>query len=138
VSLSFASCSNCKACASSHPAYCHKFSAVNYGGAAAYQQAGGEDLAGYFFGQSSFASYSNVLQKSVVNISKWVDDEPDMYNYAALGCSFQSGSATVTKLTGLCREDSVVIMGLGAVGLSAIMVSFFYPVLSYLSNPSSP
>lgn len=103
---------------------------MNYGAAVAYQRAGGEDLAGYFFGQSSFASFSNVIQSSVVNISKWVDNEHDMYNYAALGCSFQSGSATATKLTGLGREDSVVIMGLGAVGLSAIMVSFF--VLEFL------
>ena len=125
VSLSFASCTKCKACISSHPAYCHKFSTVNYGAAAAYQRASGEDLSGYFFGQSSFANYSNVLQESVVNISKWVDTEQDMYNYAALGCRFQSGSATVTKLASVGTEDSVVVMGLGAVGLSAIMVSFF-------------
>lgn len=127
VSLSFASCADCKACAASHPAYCHNFPLVNYGAAPAYKRTNAEDLAGYFFGQSSFASYSNVLQSSVVNISKWVENERDMYNYAPLGCSFQSGSATVTKLAGLGKDDSVVIMGMGAVGLSALMVSYFPP-----------
>jgi Zn-dependent alcohol dehydrogenase len=135
VSLSFASCAKCKACISSHPAYCHNFSAVNYGAAVAYQRTSGEDLSGYFFGQSSFANYSNVLEESVVNISKWVDAEQDMYNYAALGCSFQSGSATVTKLTSVGAEDSVVIMGLGAVGMSAIMVSLFFQLKIHIRIP---
>jgi Zn-dependent alcohol dehydrogenase len=125
VSLSFSSCGDCEACATSHPAYCHNFSAVNYGAAIAYERPGADDLAGYFFGQSSFASFSNVHQRSVVNISKWVSNERDMYTYAALGCSFQSGSATVTKLAGIGKGDSIVIMGMGAVGLSAVMVSYF-------------
>ncbi|QKX60795.1 uncharacterized protein TRUGW13939_07941 [Talaromyces rugulosus] len=84
---------------------------------------GGQDLPGYFFGQSSFANHSNVPESSVVNISHLITEERDMHAYAAMGCSFQAGSATITKLAGARKEDSVVIMGVGAVGLSAIMAA---------------
>lgn len=123
VSLSFSSCKECSSCTNRHPAYCNNFSAVNYGAAVAYQGLDGQDIAGYFFGQSSFASYSNVPETCVVNISQWVTNEHDLHVYAALGCSLQSGSATVSKLVNAGRDDSVVVMGVGAVGLSAIMVS---------------
>jgi Zn-dependent alcohol dehydrogenase len=124
VSLSFASCRKCQPCSNSHPGYCTNFAVVNYGATIAYQMSGGQDLPGYFFGQSSFANHSNVPESSVVNISHLITDERDMHAYAAMGCSFQAGSATITKLAGARKEDSVVIMGVGAVGLSAIMVSY--------------
>jgi aryl-alcohol dehydrogenase len=122
VSLSFASCGKCQPCSNSHPAYCANFAVTNYGATIAYQISGGQGVSGYFFGQSSFANHSNVVESSVVNISHLITDERDMHAYAAMGCSFQAGSATITKLAGAREEDSVVIMGVGAVGLSAIMV----------------
>jgi Zn-dependent alcohol dehydrogenase len=111
--------------------YCNNFSSVNYGNDAAYQHDGGKNLVGYFFGQSSFASFTNVSEKSVVNVSEWVKNEKDMAIFAALGCSFQSGSATVTKLAGAGPKDTVVVMGLGGVGQAAIMVRFS-------SSPNTP
>ena len=126
VSLSFAHCGSCGPCTASHLPYCNTFSTVNYGSEAAFQHRDGKDLTGYFFGQSSFASYSNVSEKSIVNVSEWVKDEKDMATFAALGCSFQSGSSTVTKLAAAGPKDSVVIMGLGGVGQSSIMVGFLF------------
>jgi Zn-dependent alcohol dehydrogenase len=134
VSLSFASCADCKACIDSHPAYCYNFATANFGGEIAYRRTGGEGLPGYFFGQSSFASFSNVVESSVVNISKLVNNVHDMYNHAALGCSLQSGSSTVVRLIDLGKEDSVVVMGLGAVGLSAIMVCYALIYLHSFKN----
>lgn len=127
MSLSFASCGKCQPCSNSHPAYCANFAVTNYGATIAYQISGGQGVSGYFFGQSSFANHSNVVESSVVNISHLITDERDMHAYAAMGCSFQAGSATITKLAGAREEDSVVIMGVGAVGLSAIMVGHRKP-----------
>ena len=124
VSLSFTHCGSCGPCSASHLPYCNSFSTVNYGNEAAFRHDGGKDLGGNFFGQSSFASFSNVSEKSVVNVSEWVKDENEMATFAALGCSFQSGSATVTKLAAAGPKDSVVVMGLGGVGQAAIMVRF--------------
>lgn len=126
VSLSFGSCKKCTSCANNHPAYCNNFVPVNYGAGPAYKQQDGSSLAGYFFGQSSFSNLSNVPESSIVNISSLVTDEGDMAILAALGCSFQSGASTVTKLVGAGPKDSVVVIGLGAVGLAAVMVSNAY------------
>lgn len=98
---------------------------VNYGGdQALFKTASGSQSSGAFFGQSSFASYSIVKESSVVNVSKIVKDEEELKLLAPLGCGIQSGAATITELVGATKNDSVVILGLGGVGQSAIMVIF--------------
>ena len=81
------------------------------------------DIGGAFFGQSSFGSVSIVKECSVVNakdIVKGKDDE-DLKLFAPLGCGIQTGSGTVVNAAKAGPNDVVVVMGLGGVGLSAIM-----------------
>lgn len=123
VLLSFQSCSTCKDCLDKHPSFCQVFAPANYGGDQdVFQIAGGVKSAGGFFGQSSFASHTIVKESSVVNVSTIVKSEEELRLFAPLGCGFQSGMGTVDNLAGGTEKDSIVIIGLGGVGLTAIMV----------------
>jgi Zn-dependent alcohol dehydrogenase len=81
------------------------------------------DVAGQFFGQSSFANLSAVKEASIVNVKGLIKDEEELKLFAPMGCGFQTGAGTVINLAKATSEDSVVVLGLGGVGLAAIMVS---------------
>jgi Zn-dependent alcohol dehydrogenase len=83
----------------------------------------GEKSAGVFFGQSSFSNLSIVKKSSLVNVSNIVKSEEELKLFAPLGCGIQTGAGTVDNLAGAGPKDTVVILGLGGVGLAAIMVS---------------
>jgi Zn-dependent alcohol dehydrogenase len=126
VLLSFQFCSSCKDCTDGHPSYCQQFSGVNYGGEQeVFRTADGSNAAGGFFGQSSFSSHAIVNEASVTTVSSLVKDEEELKLFAPFGCGFQTGVGTVEQLTGATEKDSIVVMGLGGVGLTAIMVSTF-------------
>jgi Zn-dependent alcohol dehydrogenase len=136
VLLSFQSCSVCKDCVEKHPSFCEQFGASNYGGDQdVFQVTDGPKASGAFFGQSSFASHTIVKDSSVVNVSSIVKNEDELKLFSPLGCGIQTGMGTVTQLTGCTNKDSVVIMGLGGVGLAAIMVRSV-PLLVHLNNIS--
>lgn len=83
----------------------------------------GTKAMGKFFGQSSFANLTIAQESSVVNVSRLVKDEEELKLFAPLGCGVQTGMGTVDVLAGASEKDSVVIMGIGGVGLAAIMVT---------------
>lgn len=133
VLLSFQSCASCKDCKDGHPSYCQSFSAANYGGEQElFQIADGGKASGFFFGQSSFSSYAIVKESSVVKVTDLVDNEEQLKLFAPLGCGFQTGIGTVDILTAAGKTDAIVILGLGGVGLSAIMVWLFCTPISAL------
>lgn len=124
VLLSFASCLSCRDCLDGHPSYCKKFVSLNYGGeTGAFRDKDGTEIAGSFFGQSSFSSHTVVKESSVVNVSELVRSDDELKLFAPLGCGFQTGVGTVTELTAANKTDTIAILGLGGVGLTAIMVS---------------
>lgn len=118
VLLSFASCASCKDCEAGHPSYCQQFGPVNYGG----EQKLFSEASGQFFGQSSFVSLSVVNASSVVSAKGLVSDE-ELKMYSPMGCGFQTGVGTIDVLAEAKAEDTVVILGLGGVGLSGIMAA---------------
>ena len=123
VLLSFAFCQACRECETGHPAYCKSFAVANYaGGYKYYKSKDDEDVQGAFLGQSSFSSLAITAESSVVNISSIVKDEAELKLFAPLGCGFQTGAGTVIKRCQATPEDVVVVMGLGGVGMAAIMV----------------
>jgi len=127
VLLSFAFCENCPICKAGHHSNCVSFNDLNFGPGKVFQLAsksGGEpEIDGTFFGQSSFANYSIVKQCSVVNASGLVHDKKDLQLFAPLGCGIQTGSGTVVNVAKAGPSDAICIMGLGGVGLSAIMAA---------------
>ena len=125
VLLSFSFCNECTQCKQGHPAYCLNFHASNMvGDATCFKVADGSgEAVGQFFGQSSFANLSVVKGTSILNVKEIIKDEEELKLFAPLGCGVQTGAGTVVRLSNATKEDTLVIMGLGGVGLSAIMVS---------------
>lgn len=50
-----------------------------------------------------------------------VKDKKDLQLFAPLGCGIQTGSGTVINAAQATEKDVILIMGLGGVGLSAVM-----------------
>lgn len=123
VLLSFYSCSSCSQCQSSHPAYCDAFAKENYVGHQRLNTVlpNGEQLWSGFFGQSSFAQHSIVRKASLVNARELLHED-ELKLFAALGCGFQTGMGAIQNTTAAMPADIVMVIGLGAVGMGALMV----------------
>jgi Zn-dependent alcohol dehydrogenase len=79
-------------------------------------------IGGRFFGQSSFAKHTIVSDKSVVNAKDFGLSRDDLKLLAPLGCGFQTGSGTVINVANAGPEDAIAIVGIGGVGMAAVMV----------------
>jgi aryl-alcohol dehydrogenase len=71
----------------------------------------------HFFGQSSFATYANVVETSVVKIDLSVPLEV----VAPLGCDLQTGAGAVLKDVQRRPGSSLAVFGVGAVGSAALI-----------------
>nr|WP_281371333.1 NAD(P)-dependent alcohol dehydrogenase [Leifsonia naganoensis] len=124
VVLSFASCGECGQCLKGTPAYCVNFLALNmsgrdmFGGTSATDGAG-TPLQNRWFGQSSFAEYCIVNERSAVV----VDPDLPIELMGPLGCGIQTGAGAVLNEMDLQPGQSIAVFGAGAVGLSAVMAA---------------
>jgi len=76
-------------------------------------------VSSHFFGQSSFATYANVVETSVVKVDKDVPLE----TVAPLGCGLQTGAGAVLNELRPEPATSLVVFGVGAVGCAALMAA---------------
>ncbi|KAL3420022.1 alcohol dehydrogenase (AreB protein) [Phlyctema vagabunda] len=81
----------------------------------------GRSVGAHFFGQSSFAKLSVVHDQCVVKYP--YDDVENIGLYAGAGCGFQTGAGAILNLLKPKPHQSLVIAGLGAVGLTALMAA---------------
>ena len=65
---------------------------------------------------------AKVKEVSVVKVTDLVENDEQLKVLAPFGCGIQTGSGTITELGNAQPADTVAILGLGAVGLAAIMV----------------
>jgi len=121
VAITFRSCGTCARCQSGDPAYCYTMPMLNYigmrpdGSKALHQD--GKDVSSNFFGQSSFATYALAYER---NVLKLPEDIP--FEIAApLGCGVQTGAGGVMLALAAKKGSSLMVLGGGAVGLSAVM-----------------
>lgn len=121
VVLSYQSCGRCAACRSGRPAHCKWFWDLNFGferldGSSAYEAS---HVLGHFFGQSSFATRALATERNLVKVSRNLP----LQTLAPLGCGLQTGAGTV--MNSLCVEagHSIAVLGVGAVGLAAVMAA---------------
>ncbi|HWU59694.1 MAG TPA: alcohol dehydrogenase catalytic domain-containing protein [Microbacteriaceae bacterium] len=117
------SCGTCRACTAGRPALCHRAAAVNNSGdllhgEALLKTADGERI-NHHLGVSAFADFAVVARESAVVID---DDIPDAVA-AMFGCAVLTGAGAVRNTAALQPGQSVVVFGLGAVGLSAVMAA---------------
>ena len=128
VVLSFTSCGECRNCHGGHPAYCATWLPLNLlGGRRADGTStlhrDGAPLGGHFFGQSSFAERALADERSLVKVDADVPPE----TLAPLGCGVQTGVGAVWNVLKPETGSTVVVLGAGAVGLSAVMAAALTP-----------
>ena len=117
------SCGDCPACIGGRPALCHRGAVSNDAGdllhgAALLRTASGARI-NHHLGVSAFSQYVVVASESVVVIK---DDVP--FDIAAMfGCAALTGIGAVLNTARLVEGQSVIVFGLGAVGLMAVMAA---------------
>jgi aryl-alcohol dehydrogenase len=123
VVLAAAYCGHCDRCRSGQVAYCENLFAADFGGrrldGSTALAKDGEAVSSHFFGQSSFATYADVVEQSVVKVPKDVPLE----HLGPLGCGFNTGAGTVLNELRPEIGSRLVVMGSGAVGMAAIMAA---------------
>ncbi|MFJ1807303.1 MULTISPECIES: NAD(P)-dependent alcohol dehydrogenase [unclassified Streptomyces] len=134
VVLSFTSCGDCRNCHGGHPAYCATWLPMNLiGGRRADGTStlsrDGEPLGGHFFGQSSFAERALVDERSLVK----VDPDVPLESIAPLGCGVQTGVGAVWNVLKPSTGSTIVVLGAGAVGLSAVMAAALSPATTIIA-----
>jgi aryl-alcohol dehydrogenase len=77
----------------------------------------GEAVSGNFFGQSSFATHALAYERNVVR----VPDGVPLEIMGPLGCGVQTGAGAVMRSLACEAGSSILILGGGSVGLSAVM-----------------
>lgn len=127
VLLSFAYCGACHVCRSGPPSHCTRFFDINFVGEPVFrppaEKADAPPIAGRFFGQSSFARHTIVDAKSAVNVAGLGLTRADLRLLAPLGCGLNTGSGTVVNVAQAGPDDAVAIIGLGGVGLAAVIAA---------------
>lgn len=119
VGLTFDSCGACPRCDANDPAYCHGALHLQFGLDESMARDDGTVVAGAFFKQSSFATHALASERNAVVLPS---DMP--FDLAApLGCGIQTGYGGVVNSLAPKPGESIVIFGLGAVGLSAIIAA---------------
>ena len=114
------SCGHCDPCAGGRPALCEPGAAANGrgellgGGRRLFRE--GEAL-NHHLGCSAFAQRAVVSRRSLVRI------DPDLpFEIAALfGCAVLTGVGAVVNTAGVKAGQSVVVVGLGGVGLASVL-----------------
>ena len=123
VILSYPWCGACPWCDDDEPYRCENIPKLKFGGArmdgssTIYQD--GEPLTSAFFQQSSFATRAIALERALVPVT--TDQPPEML--AALPCGIQTGAGAIMNTFAVGAGESVMILGAGAVGLSAVMAA---------------
>lgn len=121
VAITFRSCGACDRCEKGQSAYCRTMPMLNYIGmrpdGTKAIQAGEEKIASNFFGQSSLATHCLTYERNVVKVPEGVPLEL----VGPLGCGVQTGAGGIMRSLACEAGSSVLILGGGAVGLSAVM-----------------
>lgn len=114
-------CGRCRACAAGRPALCAPAAAANtagelLGGGRRWGRLHGE-VVHHHLGVSAFAEHVVVDRGSVVA----VDDELPPATAALFGCALLTGAGAVLRTAGVRAGESVAVLGLGGVGLAAVL-----------------
>ena len=120
-------CGECRNCLDGHPRYClrtgdalvsgRRFKGELKGTTAYFR--GGKEINGHFFGQSSFATHSVVSADALVKVP---GDVP-LELLGPLACGLATGAGAVLNEARPKLGDSILVVGVGAVGLAAVMAA---------------
>lgn len=123
VVMSFASCGGCPRCSDGDVAYCDVFVPLNFYGrrldGSHTHTVEGAPASAPFFYQSSFATFALASERNVVKVPAGIP----LATLAPLGCGIQTGAGAVFNRLKPSAGTSIVVFGMGAVGLSAVMAA---------------
>ncbi|CAM1506019.1 Fc.00g056600.m01.CDS01 [Cosmosporella sp. VM-42] len=128
VILSFHSCRQCRACYEERYGCCPRMTEVNFtrtarqrtSPRAAVSLPDGLEVHSQFFGQSSLSKFAIVTENSVVRISA----QPEEIAFLApLACGYLTGAGTILNVLRPRNDTKVAIIGMGAVGLAAMLAA---------------
>jgi alcohol dehydrogenase len=114
------SCGHCEPCATGRPALCEPAAVANTNGTllsgARRLSRNGVPL-NHHLGVSCFAEYATVSRRSVVKI----DPDLPLDNAALFGCAVLTGVGAVVNTARITAGSTVAVVGLGGVGLAALL-----------------
>ena len=114
------SCGHCPTCAEGRPALCEPGAVANGAGtllSGARRIATDTGIVNHHLGCSAFAEYATVSRRSLVKVDR---DLP--FEHAALfGCAVLTGVGAVVNTGRVQAGTSVAVVGLGGVGLAALL-----------------
>lgn len=120
VMIFMPSCGHCVPCAEGRPALCEPGAIANGKGtllSGAIRLRSHGDPVHHHVGVSAFAEHAVVSRASVVRIDPGID-----FEHAALfGCAVLTGVGAVVNTSGIRAGQSVAVVGLGGVGLAALL-----------------
>jgi aryl-alcohol dehydrogenase len=123
VILSGSSCGHCPSCSANRPTYCDLAMPLCFGGkrpdGSTALRCGDAPVHSHFFGQSSFATHAVVPERTAVKVDRTLPLE----KLGPLGCGVITGAGAVIESLQVGFGDSIVIFGVGGVGLSAVMAA---------------
>jgi alcohol dehydrogenase len=114
------SCGHCLPCAEGRPALCEPGAAANGAGtllSGARRLRRGQETINHHLGVSAFAEYATVSRRSLVKI----DPELPLEEAALFGCAVLTGVGAVVNTARVSPGASVAVIGLGGVGLAALL-----------------
>jgi aryl-alcohol dehydrogenase len=123
VVLGFNYCNRCRFCRAGFPGNCVRTAEYNFGGLRpdGVSAITGPDgpIADWFFGQSSFATESNVPAHVAVK----VETDLPLPLLAPLGCGVMTGAGAVWNVARPEPGTSFAVFGVGAVGVAALLAA---------------
>jgi len=117
-------CGECRNCLDGQPRYCLSLGPLVAGGgrldgSTALSRTDGSPLHSHFFGQSSFATHALVRANALVPV---LPDVP-LELVGPLACGIGTGAGAILNVLRPGLGASVVIYGVGSVGLAAVMAA---------------
>ena len=121
VILSYPSCGDCPPCERAEPFRCEHIPQLKFSGArldgTQPVRIDGAPASSAFFQQSSFATRAVAHERTLVPVR--TEHPPELL--AALPCGIQTGAGAVLNTFRAAAGNPLVVIGVGAVGLSAVM-----------------
>lgn len=138
VVIGWPSCGACRNCLDGEPRYCARLGEALCGGGrllgarageTALHRADGTPVHSHFFGQSSFATYSLTWADSLVVVPR----EAPLEMLGPLACGISTGAGAVFHTLRPAPGTSLVVYGVGAVGLAAVMAARLTPATTVIA-----
>ncbi len=123
VIVSYPSCGNCANCQTQRPFICEQIIDLKFKGCrndgSQPVRVGGGPITSAFFQQSSFARHAIALANNLIKVEpRW---SPQIL--ASLPCGVLTGVGTVVNIVKSQARRTLAVMGVGAVGMSAVMAA---------------